>query len=68
MKIQAIAHSYWRQVKRGTRTFEGLEKVKEKTGYPTMQEQVRYLAKAEVETEVIAPEEYEYYIGEAYEA
>lgn len=68
MKIQSIAHSYWRTITRGGRTFESLENVKEKAGYPTMQEQVKYLAQTDVVNEKITPEEYEQYIGEAYSA
>lgn len=68
MKIQPIAHSYWRSIKRGTRTFDSLVNIKEKNGYPTMQEQVRHLAKTDVVNDVINAEDYEQYIGEAYAA
>lgn len=68
MKIQAIAHSYWRNIKRGTRTFDSLKNVAEKDGYPKMQEQVRYLAKTDVANGVITADDYEQYIGEAYAA
>lgn len=66
MEVQAIAHSYWRLVKNGKRTFESLKGVSAKSGYPSMQEQVRYLAKTDVANGVITAEEYEQYIGEAY--
>lgn len=66
MKIQPIAHSYWRSIQRGTRTFESIAAVKEKAGYPSMQEQVRYLAQTDVQNGVITEVEYEQYIGEAY--
>lgn len=68
MKIQPIAHSYWRAVQRGSRTFESIATVKEKAGYPTMQEQVRYLAQTDVKNGVITEEEYQQYIGEEYPA
>lgn len=66
MKIQPIAHSYWRSIQRGSRTFESIAAVKEKTGYPEMQEQVRYLARTDVKNGVITEEAYEQFIGEAY--
>ena len=66
MKIQPIAHSYWRAIQRGSRTFESIANVKEKAGYPTMQEQVRHLAQTDVQNGVISEEEYKQYIGEAY--
>ena len=72
IKIQAVAHSYWRSIKRGNRTFESLsEEVTEyqkKNGYLCMKEQVRYLAKTDVTNEVITAKEYEQYIGEEYVA
>ncbi|MBR4929345.1 MAG: hypothetical protein IKZ00_00930 [Bacteroidaceae bacterium] len=66
MKIQAIAHSYWRKVKRGERTFESLKNVNAASGYPSMQEQVKYLANTDVQNGVITEEEYKQYIGEVY--
>ena len=66
MNIQAIAHSYWRKIKRGTRTFESLKIVSAKDGFPKMQEQVRYLAKTDVVNGEITAEQYEQYIGEEY--
>lgn len=65
MKIQAIAHSYWRSIKRGNRTFDSLSD-EAKNGYPSMKGQVRYLAKTDVENDVITEEEYIQYIGEIY--
>lgn len=67
MVVQAIAHSYWRLIKNGKRTFESLSTVS-KNGYPPMSEQVRYLAKTDVENGVITEEQYEQYIGEQYVA
>ena len=58
MAVKAIAHSYWRSIKRGTRTFESIP--------ASVKEDVRALAQADVEAGVITPEEYEQYIGEAY--
>ena len=68
MEVQAIAHSYWRLIKSGKRTFESLAKVSAKSGYPTMQEQVKYLAKTDVQNGTITEEEYKQYIGEDYDA
>ena len=56
MAVKAIAHSYWRSIKRGARTFDGvLDPVKE---------DVRTLARADG---IITQEEYQQYIGEIYE-
>ena len=60
MAVKAIAHSYWRSIKRGSRTFESvLDPVKE---------DVRTLARSDVAEGIITPEEYQQNIGEAYEA
>ena len=66
-KIQAIAHSYWRRIKAGARTFESLSDESYKD-YPTMKEQVRHLAKTDVVNGEIMQEEYENFIGEKYVA
>lgn len=68
MNIQAIAHSYWRSIKRGARTFDSLKKVNAKDGYPSMQEQVKYLAQTDVQNGVITEDEYKQFIGEDYPA
>ncbi len=58
MAVKAIAHSYWRSIKWGVRTFERvLDPVKE---------DVRTLARADVTDGVITQEEYQQYIGESY--
>lgn len=62
MKIQAVAHSYWRSIKRGNRTFESLSE-ESKHKYPPMKSQVLYLAMSDVEEGVITEEEFEYYTG-----
>lgn len=54
--VKAIAHSYWRSIKRGTRTFDSVP--------ASVKEDVRTLARADVEAGVISPEEYKMYIGE----
>lgn len=59
-KVRPIAHSYWRSIKRGNRTFESIP--------DELQNDVRTLAKADVENEVITTAEYEQYIGEVYVA
>lgn len=66
MKIQAVAHSYWRSIKRGKRTFESLSE-ESKFSYPPMKEQVLYLAKADVVDNVITKEEFEQYTGLNYD-
>ena len=58
MAVKAIAHSYWRSIKRGTRTFDGI---------PTsVRIDVHTLAKLDVQEGVITVEQYEQYIGEPY--
>ena len=58
MAVKAIAHSYWRSIKRGTRTFESIP--------DSVKEDVRTLAQADVQEGVITAEQYEQYIGEPY--
>ena len=58
MAVKAIAHSYWRSIKRCTRTFESIP--------DSVKDDARTLAKADVQEGVIAPEQYEQYIGEPY--
>ena len=58
MAVKAIAHSYWRSIKRGTRTFESIPY--------SVKNDVRTLAYADVQEDVITKEQYEQYIGESY--
>lgn len=58
MGIKPIAHSYWRSIKRGTRTFESIK--------DEVKDDVRTLAKLDVENGVITAEEYKTFIGEEY--
>ena len=58
MAVKAIAHSYWRRIKRGTRTFESIP--------DSVKDDVRTLANADVHEGVISAEQYEQYIGEHY--
>ncbi len=60
MAVSPIAHSYWRRIKAGARTFDSVP--------AGMKDDVRTLAKADVAEGVITPEEYEHYIGEPYAA
>ena len=60
MAVKAIAHSYWRSIKRGTRTFEDIP--------DSVKDDVRTLARADVQNGIITPEEYTHYIGEDYVA
>ena len=55
MAVKAIAHSYWRSIKRGNRTFSHVP--------VEMQNDVRTLARTEVESGLINAKEYERYIG-----
>ena len=58
MAVKAIAHSYWRSIKRGTRTFDSI---------PTsVRIDVHTLAKLDVQEGIITVEQYEQYIGEPY--
>ena len=58
MAVKAIAHSYWRSIKRGTRTFE--------SSPGSVKDDVRTLAQTDVQEGIITPVEYEQYIGEPY--
>ena len=60
MAVKAIAHSYWRTIKAGSRTFDSVK--------DNVKDDVRTLAKADVVNGVITAEEYEQYIGEVYVA
>ena len=60
MAVKPIAHSYWRSIKRGNRTFESIPE--------SVKEDVRTLAQADVAEGVITPEEYKNYIGEDFPA
>lgn len=59
MAVQAIAHSFWRSIKRGKRTYESIP--------DELKEDVRTLAKADVVDGVITAKAYEQYTGEEYE-
>ena len=58
MAVKAIAHSYWRSIERGTRTFESIP--------DSVKDDVRTLAQSDVQEGVITAEQYEQYIGEPY--
>ena len=58
MAVKAIAHSYWRSIKRGSRTFESIPE--------SVKDDVRTLAQTDVQEGVITTEQYEQYIGEPY--
>ena len=58
MAVKAIAHSYWRSIKRGSRTYESVPE--------SVKEDVKTLARADVAEGVITEEEYALYIGEQY--
>lgn len=60
MAVKAIAHSYWRSIKRGVRTFGSIPE--------TVKDDVRTLARTDVQNGIINPEEYKHYIGEDYAA
>lgn len=58
MAIKAIAHSYWRRIKDGARTFESVP--------ASVKDDVRTLAQTDVRNQVITAEEYKGFIGEDY--
>lgn len=58
MAVKAIAHSYWRRIKAGARTFDQTPN--------ELKDDVRTLAQEDVENGVITAEEYEQLIGEPY--
>ena len=60
MAVKAIAHSYWRSIKRGIRTFDNIP--------ASVRVDVHILAKSEVQEGVITVEQYEQYIGGPYSA
>ena len=60
MAIKAIAHSYWRRIKDGARTFESVP--------ASVKDDVRTLAQTDVRNQVITAEEYKGFIGEDYPA
>ena len=60
MAVKPIAHSYWRSIKRGKRTFESIP--------DNVKADVIVLAKTDVENGVITEAEYYEYIGEVYVA
>lgn len=60
MAIKAIAHSYWRRIKDGARTFESVP--------AGVKDDVRTLAQTDVQNDVITEEEYKGFIGEEFPA
>lgn len=56
MAIKAIAYSYWRRIKAGSRTFESV--------HASVKDDVRTLAQMDVQDGVITAEEYKNFIGE----
>ncbi len=70
MKIQSVAHSYWRRIKAGARTFESLSDevtdFQKKNGYSSMRDQVLYLAISDVKNDVITEGQFEDYTGLVY--
>lgn len=58
MAVQAIAHSYWRSIKRGVRTFESIP--------DSIKNDVRTLAQTDVQNGIITADEYKSFIGEDY--
>jgi hypothetical protein len=56
--FKTITYSYWRCIKRGTRTFENIPE--------SVKEDVLALAKADVESRAITEADYLRYIGEPY--
>lgn len=59
MAVKAISQSYWRSIKRGNRTFDSIKD-------EAIKDDVRILAKSDVENGEITAAEYEQFIGEPY--
>jgi hypothetical protein len=57
--MKAIAYSYWRSIKRGVRTFASIP--------ASVKEDVKELARVDVEDGVITEEQYKELIGDVYE-
>lgn len=57
--VKAIAHSYWRSIKNGNRTYESIP--------ASVKADVLYLAKTDVINGVITAEEFAQLIGQPYE-
>lgn len=57
--VKPIAHSYWRSIKNGNRTYESV--------HVSVKADVLILAKTDVANGVITTEEYAQYIGQPYE-
>ena len=55
MAVKAIAHSYWRSIKRGNRTFGSIP--------DSVKDDVRTLAQSDVQDGIITPEQYKQYIS-----
>ena len=58
MAVKAIAYSYWRSIKRGNRTFGSIP--------DSVKDDVRTLAKLDVQEGITTVEQYEQYIGDPY--
>ena len=58
MAVKAIAHVYYRCIKAGTRTFDSVPS--------SVKEDIRILAKLDVQNGIITAEEYETLLGEDY--
>lgn len=65
MAIVAMAHSYWRSIKRGARTFESVKNSK-KASVKALTPDIIALAKTDVVNGEITVEEFEQFIGEEY--
>ena len=55
MAVKAIAHSYWRSIKRGTRNFNNIP--------DSVKDDVCTLAQTDVQDGVVTPEQYKQYIS-----
>lgn len=65
-EIQAIAHSYWRSIKRGNRTFDSLSNVPIRNYRYSIKEQVLYLASLDVKNTIISEEDFSIITGYSY--
>lgn len=58
MSIKAIAHSYWRSIKRGARKFDAIP--------DSVKEDVKTLVREDVVSGIITKEQFLEYIGEEF--
>lgn len=68
MAVKAIAYSYWRAIKRGTKDFQKDIVKSSKASVKAVADDIRYLAAQDVINGEITAEQYAEYLGEEYVA